>query len=115
MTFELWMRSNGLSSSSAKKYCAAIEGSLSDWGREAGFLRGYITDPSNISAFPTIAENFKHLEIFKERDSVGNQMYSAALKQFAAYLHDKSYSTCTDDLYNIIEEELSPLTENFGG
>jgi putative restriction endonuclease len=111
LTFELWMRSNGLSLSSAKKYRTAIEGSLSDWGREAGLFEGSITNTSDSSAFAIIANNFRHIEIFKERDLIGNQMYSAALKHFGAYLDDRSYCTCSGDLFDIIENEPSPLTE----
>ncbi len=81
MKFEDWMEAQGLSVASIKKYAGAIDGPLTDWGN--GTKIRSIHDQHE---FAVLAELISDTDIFAERNSRGNHMYSSALKSYAKYL-----------------------------
>lgn len=86
MTFKNWLISTGLAISSAKKYESAIYGSISGWAEEAGIIKANLIEINDPKDFESLSKKIKELEIFQERNSVGNQMYSAALNRYLEYL-----------------------------
>ncbi len=38
MTFDEWMRAQGLSDASAKKYLSSVQGVMSEWAQSAGLM-----------------------------------------------------------------------------
>ena len=85
-SFESWMRQQGLSESSVKKYGSAVRGPLTAWANANSVLIGSLTDIENLSTFQAISSAVQKLPIFIERNSTGHGMYNAALVKFAEYL-----------------------------
>lgn len=85
-TFESWMREQGLSESSIKKYGGAVTGPLTTWANSNSVMTGSLTTVADFSTFQAISSEVQKLPIFIERDSTGHGMYSAALVKFAKYL-----------------------------
>lgn len=111
MEFNDWMRSSGLSESSALKYYSAIEGSLSAWAREAKIINGSILDITDASQMFPIAREIRQLSIFQERNSKGNGMYEAALKQYYSYILEAANSGIEDDIKKIVADPQIEITE----
>lgn len=86
MTFKTWIISTGLTVASAKKYESAIYGSISGWAEQAGLIKTNLIEVDVPEAFDQLSEAIKLLHIFQERNSVGHQMYSAALNKYSIYL-----------------------------
>lgn len=84
--FESWMRQQGLSESSVKKYGSAVNGPLTTWANSNSVLNGPLTSIKDFSIFQSISSAIQKLPIFVERNSTGHQMYSSALVKFAEYL-----------------------------
>src|SRR5476651_2426285 len=84
--FESWMRQQGLSESSVKKYGSAVSGPLTAWANANSILSGSLTDIEDLSKFESISLAVRKLPIFIERNSTGHGMYNAALVKFAKYL-----------------------------
>lgn len=86
MTFKNWIISTGLSIASAKKYESAIYGSISGWAEQAGLIKSNLIEIEEPKDFDQLSEAIIQLQIFQERNSVGHQMYSAALNKYSDYL-----------------------------
>lgn len=86
MTFKNWIISTGLTETSAKKYQSAIYGSISGWAEQAGLIDTNLINVDDPEVFNRLSKSIKQLRIFQERNSVGNQMYSAALNKYLKYL-----------------------------
>jgi len=102
MNFEKWLVYIGKSVRTAKSYSSAISGSISDWARSAGVIASNLSDIRSVDKFRPIAEKILQLPEFQEKNNKGNSMYSAAMKQFAAYLEDISYETLQEDIEEVI-------------
>lgn len=117
MTFDEWMRAQGLSDASAKKYLSSVQGVMSEWAQSAGLIDGPLTSISGLAQFHVVAEQLKQLPIFVERNSVGNSMYSSALNRFADYLKagfDSDIEADIDEIFqqpNMTETEKSRLVK----
>lgn len=92
MDFKKWMIKEGLSQSSAEKYESAIKGSISGWALKAGITDEPLTNFHSIHQLHTVEDPIRELSIFQERNTVGNNMYSSALKRFREYLENTSES-----------------------
>lgn len=104
MTFKKWMECQGLSTASVNNYDTAIKGVISDWAQAADFLQGPINAVESHQRFAEVSAQIRELEVFKQRNSTGNGMYSAALNKFAAYLKSSCKQNIEDDLSEILNE-----------
>jgi hypothetical protein len=86
MQFEDWLASEGLSSSTVKKYVGAIDGVLTKWGMENNITSKPIRMVMDPEEFSALSELIEGTEIFAERNLRGNNMYGAALNNYAKYL-----------------------------
>lgn len=86
MTFKNWIISDGLTITTAKKYESAIYGSISGWAEQVGLIKSNLIEVDEPEIFEQLSEAIKQLKIFQERNSVGHQMYSAALNKYSEYL-----------------------------
>ncbi|RLD18453.1 MAG: HNH endonuclease [Bacteroidetes bacterium] len=102
MNFEKWLVYIGKSVRTAKSYSSAISGSISDWARSAGVIASNLSDIRSVDKFRPIAEKILELPEFQEKNNKGKSMYSAAIKQFAAYLEDISDETLQEDIEEVI-------------
>ena len=104
MTFEDWMRHQGLSESSTRKYVGAIQGPLSAWAIENELWAGPPIDMTSAAAFKRVDSEIRSLPLFLERNVTGHHMYSSALNQFLHYL--------TDDCRNDVEADIDSIFED---
>ena len=92
----------GKSARTAKSYSSAIPGSISDWARNAGVITSNLSDIQSADKFRSMAEKILQLQEFQEKNNKGKGMYSAAMKQYAAYLEDISDETLQEDIEEVI-------------
>jgi len=85
-SFESWMKQQGLSESSVKKYSSAVSGPLTSWANANTLFNGSLTDIEELMVFDELSSSIRNLPIFIERNTTGHGMYSAALIKFAEYL-----------------------------
>lgn len=110
-SFEKWMREDGLSESSVKKYRDAISGPLTEWAKENRIVSGSLMEMTDTKEFLLVQKEVKKLAIFRERDVTGHHMYSSALKKYAQYL-DSYYSIRVEnDIESIIASKAFDITE----
>lgn len=118
MTFEEWMRHQGLSLSSVRKYDDAVRRVMSEWAMDNGFIQGSLICLKNNSEFDEIASKIRALPIYKERNVRGHHMYSSAIKNFSKYLSENYCSDIESDIddilnaTNISETEKSNLVKS---
>lgn len=86
MQFKDWLASEGLSSSTVKKYVGAIDGALTKWGIENKITSKPLRTVIDLDEFSALSELIESTEIFVERNLRGNNMYGAALDNYAKYL-----------------------------
>lgn len=110
-SFESWMRQQGLSESSAKKYGSAVSGPLTVWANSNGILSGALTAIKDFSTYQPISSAIKKLPIFVETNNTGHQMYSGALIKFAEYLQ-RSQETPTSKTTTPLAEQMPVSKEN---
>jgi putative restriction endonuclease len=107
MNFYQWLIDNqGLSIATAKKYNLVIHNRIKEW------LPSY-EQPKDIIEFEVLKRDIESLEIYKERNRIGNNMYSSALKHYQVFLsqnseskqqlviHDNGYDTETESLIKV--------------
>ena len=105
MDFENWLLQIGKSQRSAKSYAGAVSGVMSEWAKKAGLFSGSLIEIDEISALRKVGDALTKLDIFIQRNTKGNGMYSAALKQYEAYLRDTTSADLQDDLEQIIHNK----------
>jgi hypothetical protein len=86
MNFEEWMVSEGLSSSTVEKYAGALSGSLTKWAQLHEITFAPLEEVDDVELFTAISEKIATTAEFSIHNKRGNQMYSAALHKYAAYL-----------------------------
>jgi len=111
MNFEKWLTQIGKSEKTAKNYAQAIDKSISKWARDAGLIDSSLALMNNAGQLGELIDAIKKLEIFQERNSKGNGMYSAALVQFYQYLADVGSNELEVDLEQILADKALPITE----
>jgi len=111
VTFEAWLAQIGKSARTAKSYSGAVSGRISEWAITSGVISDNLLEFTDPSEFASVVGKVESLPIFIERDSNGNGMYSAALKQYAAYLSDLSGQEIQDDIAAILDDKKIPNTE----
>lgn len=110
MTFKNWIISTGLTVTSAKKYESAIYGSISGWAEQAGLINSNLIEVDDPADFEQLSESIKQLKIFQERNSVGHQMYSAAINKYSQYLKSMQEEV-EEDIETISKDESVSKTE----
>jgi len=103
MTFKRWIKSSGLSESTAKKYSSAIFGSISQWAKEADLVDSSLLEISDPNVFDNVAGKITEIPIFQERNEKGNNMYCSALNKYLEYLKDTS-DEIEEDIENIMKD-----------
>jgi predicted restriction endonuclease len=111
MNFKHWLLQIGKSERSASSYSGAVSGVISSWAREAGLVQDNLSDIQSIKEFAVLTDAIKQLELFKQRDTKGKGMYSAALNHYAAYIEDVFQEEVKDDIEVIIADSAITTTE----
>ena len=105
MNFQQWLVSTG---KAPKTYHQAL---LSRWVQAAGLIKYPSSKVQSLSELDTLTDNIRQLDTFKQYNTDGKGMYSAALKQYAAYLDDMAGLTVSNDIEQIITDAVVPNTE----
>jgi predicted restriction endonuclease len=111
MNFKNWLLQIGKSESTSKKYSGAVSNSISKWAKEVGLVQGKLTEVSSIKEFSQLSNEIKKLDIFVERNTKGNSMYSNALNHYEKYLEDVYQEDIKDDIENILDDKAIGKTE----
>ena len=111
MNFEEWLKHTGKKDKTANNYARAITGSISEWASKAQLITNNLSEAASLTEFQSLADKIKQLDIFQERNSVGNGMYSAALNHFSAYLSDLSGEDILEDIESVIGDASLERTE----
>lgn len=111
MNFYDWMIHKGLSKSSAASYDGALRGVLSQWAIDGGLISGPLTALTSPSDLRALLPGIQVLPDFKARNATGHHMYSATLRQFAAYLESNGSDDMQLDLEQIIADPTTTTTE----
>ncbi|MBI3187273.1 MAG: HNH endonuclease [Gammaproteobacteria bacterium] len=111
MNFESWLQHIGKSPSSAKKYSIAISGAISSWAKEAELVDKSLLEIQDSKTLQHIASSLSNVEIFVQRNTKGNGMYSAALKKYQEYLSDITGEDLADDIQQIVNDKAIASTE----
>lgn len=84
--FEIWLKMNlNLSESSVKKYCRAIRAITNDMLGE-GVIDKDLYSISSPLEFEKYKESIYNSNVFIEKDTRGNRMYSVAMKHYLRFL-----------------------------
>jgi len=109
--FENWMRQQGLSESSIKKYEGAITGVMTQWAIENEIIAGSLSDIMTAMDFDAVAIQISALPIFKDRNTTGHGMYNAALVKYSEYLAASPSNTIESDIDAIVDSKVLDITE----
>lgn len=111
MNFEQWLLQTGKSARSAKSYSGAISGVISNWAKEAGLISDSLLHITSHKELTVIANELTKIEIFLERNTKGNGMYSSALNNYKAFLSDNSGEYIQEDIESIFYDSKIKETE----
>lgn len=111
MDFESWLLQIGKSKRSAQSYSGAVSGVISKWANQAGLINVNLTAIDSIKVFAQLSNEIRKLEVFAERDSKGNRMYSVALKHYAAFMEDVYQENLIEDIDLILDDSELAKTE----
>lgn len=111
MNFEKWLTHIGKSARTARSYSSAITGSISDWASSAGVINSNLSEIRGASKFQAIVKEILQLTEFQKKNNKGNNMYSAALKQYAVYLADISNEALQEDIADVLKSADFSRTE----
>lgn len=87
--FRAWCLSIGKSEKTISNYAQALKGSLSQWCSDITQQRVDLMDISSSHQLHEVHESLGRYDLFKERNSKGNGMYSAALNLYNRFIKDE--------------------------
>lgn len=111
MTFKTHLTQIGRSPKTADNYSRAILGVMSTWAKEGGLTTNSLDNIHSIHELIKIADGLKDLPIYQERNTVGKNMYSCALKAFIEYRKSESSEELEEDISSILEDNTIAETE----
>ena len=111
MNFKTHLTQIGKSPKTADNYSRAITGAMSKWAIEINLTTNTLDNIHSIQELIKIADGLNELPIYQERNTVGKNMYSCALKAFIEYRKLESSEELEHDIENIIEDKTIPETE----
>ena len=111
MPFKTHLTQIGKSPRTANSYSSAVSGAISTWAKEAGLTTNTLDNIHSIHELIKISDGLKDLPIYQERNTIGKNMYSCALKAFIEYRKSESSEELEHDIENIIEDKTIAETE----
>lgn len=109
--FQRWLLEMGKSERTAKSYVGAIKGVISTWASESQATDKNLIAIQSFSEIDRVAEQLSSYTVFQERNSKGNQMYSAALSAYRDFLASTCQVELTQDIENIVRNRSIDDTE----
>ncbi|NOX10105.1 MAG: HNH endonuclease, partial [Gammaproteobacteria bacterium] len=102
--FHRWLRAMGKAERTANSYVSALRGTISNWANEADICNQNLVAIQSYSKIHVVAEQLAEYKVFKERNAVGNQMYSAALNSYKDFLSVTCQTQVAEDIQDIISD-----------
>ncbi|WP_414829229.1 HNH endonuclease [Alteromonas sp. H39] len=109
--FVRWAQEIGKKEKTAKNYLGALQNSIPNWSTAEGQPIPSLFEISSLSEFRQIATKLKQLETFKQKDSKGGQMYSAALRAYENFLADTTQVQLQEDIDEILLNKTNSESE----
>ncbi len=109
--FRRWAKAIGKSDKTIENYLGAIGGSISNWIADAGMSGHDLLEVTSYREFSAIAQQARTLQKFKDRDSKGKGMYSAALKLYGEFLADITQHEAEEDIQELYRDPGLDATE----
>jgi putative restriction endonuclease len=109
--FENWMRLEGLSESSIKKYEGAVTGAMTQWAIENSLIDSSLADVISLTEFSEVSKKISALPVFIERNGTGHHMYSSALAKYSQYLLESPSTSVEEDIDSVIDSSSLSETE----
>lgn len=102
--FHRWLLSMGKSEKTATNYVGAIKGSISTWAQDANISSKNLIAIQSYTSFRGVAEQLVNYSVFKERNSIGKNMYSCALSSYKDFLSMTCQVEVSEDIDQIIHD-----------
>ena len=109
--FETYLATIGKSPKTARNYAGAIQGPITQWALDNNLTKLRLFEFEDVIDFEKVAASIRLLEIYIERNRVGNGMYNAALNSFSQFLADERGVYLERDLDSIFADETTTETE----
>jgi hypothetical protein len=111
MHFKDWLIQIGKSPKTADNYSRAVLGAISNWANDAGLCTDSLDNIHSIAELVKIEDGVKAIPIYQERNTIGKNMYSCALKTFIEYRKSEASEELEHDISHILEDVTIPATE----
>ncbi|WP_299773026.1 HNH endonuclease [uncultured Pseudoteredinibacter sp.] len=105
LSFHQWLVSIGKSEKTAKNYSGAIQSSISNWALDGNIIKESLSEIREPAQFYALIEPIQQLPVFLEKNTKGNGMYSAALRQYAEYLDSQTNQSVQEDIEEILSSD----------
>lgn len=109
--YHQWLRAMGKTERTANSYVGAIKGTISTWACDANISQQNLISIQSYSTINGIAEKLANYEVFKTKNTKGNQMYSAALNSYKDFLSVTCQVEVAEDIENIISDQTIDSTQ----
>ena len=109
--YHRWLRAMGKSERTAVSYVGAIKGTISTWANDASISHQNLISIQSYSTIIGIAEKLANYEVFKTKNTKGNQMYSAALNSYKDFLSVTCQVEVAEDIQKIISDQTIDSTQ----
>ncbi len=104
--FKTWCRSIGKSDKTISNYLQALKGSLSEWSSNLAGEPVELFEIASIPRLNEVRESLAHYELFRQRNTTGKGMYSAALKLYERFVQEENQSEIEADIRELEKIEL---------
>lgn len=111
MSFNDWLIQVGRSPKTADNYSRAVSGAISQWAIDAGLCTVSLPNIQILADLIKVTDGLNDVSIYQERNKVGKNMYSCALKAFIEYRKSETSEELEHDLNEILEDKSIPATE----
>jgi hypothetical protein len=109
--FKRWALAIGRKQKTVKNYAGSIYGVLSDWAVSSGIIRNNIFEIESVDELDRVIRGLDSVEIYQQRNSNGNGMYSSALGLYREFLCDYTQFQVSQDIQTIIEDKTLSETQ----
>ncbi len=109
--FHRWLRSMGKSEKTAMSYVGAVKGSISKWANDANISQQNLIAIQSYSTIHSVAEQLADYSVFREKNTIGKNMYSCALNSYKDFLAITCQMQVSQDIEEIINDESIESTQ----
>ena len=109
--YHRWLRAMGKSERTAVSYVGAINGTISNWASDANISQLNLIAIPSYSTIHHIAEQLAQYDVFINKNTIGNKMYSCALNSYKDFLAVTCQAQVAEDIEQIINDTAIDSTQ----